>query len=150
MKRNSENLKLVSVVIACYNAENYIEETIHSVLKQSYQNFEIVIVDDGSSDNSLDIIKKISEKEHRIKYYSIDHSGRASVPRNYGVKKASGKLIGATKTMTADLDNEQTRARLLGIFLKYKILNFSEIHFKKFSLCKTSCRSHKKYDGRSK
>jgi glycosyltransferase involved in cell wall biosynthesis len=116
MKRNSENLKLVSVVIACYNAENYIEETIHSVLKQSYQNFEIVIVDDGSSDNSLDIIKKISEKEHRIKYYSIDHSGRASVPRNYGVKKASGKLIAFL-----DADDLWTKDKL-----KYQLNVFNE------------------------
>ena len=59
---------MVSIIIPVYNAEKFIAETINSVISQSYQNWEIIIIDDGSSDNSGAIIKKIIEGENRIKY----------------------------------------------------------------------------------
>ena len=84
---------LISVVIPCYNSEKYIEDTIKSVLNQSYQNFEIIVVDDGSTDGTTAIIKKMEGMDRRIKFYKINHSGRPSVPRNFGVRKSVGNLI---------------------------------------------------------
>ncbi len=84
---------LVSVVIPVYNVEKFVEETIYSVLKQTYKNFEIIVVDDSSTDDTLKIVQKLSKKFHKINYYKIEHAGRPSVPRNFGISKAQGSLI---------------------------------------------------------
>lgn len=84
---------LISVVIPAYNAENFIAETLNSVLNQSYKNIEVLIIDDASADKTFDIIQKYAEKDSRIKPFRIDHAGVPSVPRNYGIKKAAGDFI---------------------------------------------------------
>lgn len=84
---------LISVIIPCFNSEKYIEDTLKSVLNQSYQNFEIIVVDDESTDNSYQIVKQMALNDNRIKNYKITHSGRPSVPRNFGIEKAAGSLI---------------------------------------------------------
>ncbi len=84
---------LVSVIIPTFNVEHYIEGTISSVLKQSYTNFEIIVVDDSSNDKTPEKVQKLSNSDNRIKYFQIDHAGRPSVPRNFGIRKASGELI---------------------------------------------------------
>ena len=66
---------LVSVVIPVYNSERYLEECLDSVLSQTYQNIEIIAVDDGSTDSSLDILKKYSDKVNVI---SQNNNGLAS------------------------------------------------------------------------
>jgi len=81
---------LVSVIIPTYNSEKYIISAINSVLAQTYQNFEIIIVDDGSNDNTGSIIENI--KDHRIKYLYQENSGPASA-RNNGLKNANGEFI---------------------------------------------------------
>ena len=60
----------ISVLTASYNYENYISETIESVLNQTYKDFEYIIFDDGSTDKSLEIIEKYAQKDSRIKIYS--------------------------------------------------------------------------------
>jgi len=90
---------LVSVIIPAYNSEKYIGETIVSVLNQTYKNFELIVVDDGSTDNTLDIVKQYEKKDPRIKYFKITHSGRPSVPLNNGIDFARGQFI-------AFLDND--------------------------------------------
>ena len=90
---NNSNSPLVSVIIPTFNSEGFIKETINSVLRQIFQNFEIIIVDDESTDNTVSILKELSTKDKRIKYYQIPHTGRPSVPRNYGVEKSIGKFI---------------------------------------------------------
>ncbi len=87
------NKPKVSVIIPVFNFEEYIEETLNSVLNQSYQNFEIIVVDDTSTDNTFQIVQGLAEKFKSIKCYKIEHSGRPSVPRNYGISKAAGDLI---------------------------------------------------------
>ncbi len=84
---------LVSVVIPAYNAGQYIGETIGSVLNQSYQEFEIIVVDDASTDNTLQVVREIAVQDNRIKIIEFPHSGNPSVPRNKGVREAKGKYI---------------------------------------------------------
>ncbi len=87
---------LVSVVICFYNEERFLEEAITSVLKQNYTNWEILVVDDGSSDNSVNIALNYAAKyPDKIFYYEHDsHSNRGlSASRNLGIKKSRGSLI---------------------------------------------------------
>ena len=79
---------LVSIIIPLYNAEQYIGETIRSVLGQTYKNFEIIVVNDGSTDKSEEVVKAIAKSDGRITLLTIPNSGRPSVPRNYGIRKA--------------------------------------------------------------
>ena len=62
-KLNTDNHIKFSIIICCYNSEEYIEETINSIINQTYQNWEIVIIDDGSSDGTRKIIQKYIEKK---------------------------------------------------------------------------------------
>jgi glycosyltransferase involved in cell wall biosynthesis len=89
MKKN--NVK-VSVLMACYNASKYIKNTIYSVLSQTYEDFEFVIVDDGSKDNTVDIIKKIKDIDGRIILIEKKHSGLAN-SLNVGIKASKGDWI---------------------------------------------------------
>lgn len=84
----------VSIITPCYNASSTIEETIKSVLNQTFSNWEMLIVDDCSSDNSADIIKEYAKKDVRIKYFKTAlPSGSPALPRNIGIEKASGNYI---------------------------------------------------------
>lgn len=83
---------LVSIITPCYNAEKYLRETIESVLGQSYRNWEMILVDDGSKDKTSEIIKEYSDIDSRIKYYYQNNSGSASA-RNYGLNNARGRYI---------------------------------------------------------
>jgi glycosyltransferase involved in cell wall biosynthesis len=84
------SLPLVSVVIPVYNAEKYLEQTIRSVLTQTYTQFEILCINDGSTDASEKIVLGINDP--RILYFHKINSG-VSDTRNYGLKKAAGKYI---------------------------------------------------------
>ncbi|MCH7827872.1 MAG: glycosyltransferase [Bacteroidetes bacterium] len=90
---NNKNTPLISVVIPAFNSGKFIRETIESVLNQSCKDFEIIVVDDESTDNTVSILKDLSNKDKRINYYQIPHNGRPSVPRNYGVEKSNGEFV---------------------------------------------------------
>lgn len=81
---------MFSVLITIYNAAQFVEETIHSVFAQSYDKWELVIVDDGSTDNSIDLIKQIKRKnsDRRIDIYQPGKLGRGAA-LNYGISKAN-------------------------------------------------------------
>ncbi|MBW6482147.1 MAG: glycosyltransferase [Vicingaceae bacterium] len=83
---------LVSIIIPCYNAEKYIAETIQSVINQTYSNWEIVVVNDGSTDNSATILNQFSEKDNRIQLINKSNSG-VSDTRNKGLEVANGEFI---------------------------------------------------------
>ena len=83
---------LVSIITPCYNGEKYIAETIDSVLKQTYTKWEMIIIDDGSTDNSLEVIGKYIEKDSRIQLIRQANSGSA-VARNNGIRRCSGQYI---------------------------------------------------------
>ena len=89
---NTGEKPLVSIICPAYNAETTINETIKTILNQTYSNIEIIIVDDGSSDNTEQICKVLAKKDHRIKFYHIDNHGVAYA-RNYALKRAEGKYI---------------------------------------------------------
>ncbi len=76
--------------MAVYNGQTYLNEAIDSVLNQHYQNWELICVDDGSSDLSLDILKKYSEIDKRIKVICSVHSGKASAARNKALPAITG------------------------------------------------------------
>ena len=81
-----------SIIIPVYNVEIYLEECIRSILIQTSNDYEIILVDDGSTDNSKNICKKYSEMYANIKCFRIENRG-ASAARNLGIKKANGKYI---------------------------------------------------------
>jgi teichuronic acid biosynthesis glycosyltransferase TuaG len=81
---------LVSIVIPAYNAGEFIEETIDSMLQQTYQNFEIIVIDDGSTDESAQKVQQIQDK--RIGYFYKKNEG-VSIARNYGYGLTKGKYV---------------------------------------------------------
>ena len=88
---NTSELK-ISVVVPVYNCEKYIERAIESVIKQTYDNWELIIVNDGSKDSSLQIAQKFAGKDARIKVIDRENRG-VSVARNIGIDEASGDLL---------------------------------------------------------
>lgn len=83
---------IVTIILPAYNAEKYITRCIESVLKQTYKNFEFIIIDDGSTDNTLKIARDFAKKDCRINVISQNNCG-VSKTRNYGVQIAKGEFI---------------------------------------------------------
>lgn len=92
MMKQKECFK-ISIIMPVWNAEKYLERSIASVKNQTYQNWELIIVDDGSDDNSISICEKESRKDLRIKLICNEHGGTA-LARNTGIKEAEGDYIG--------------------------------------------------------
>lgn len=89
-----KNNVLISIITPCYNAAAVIAETIESVLAQTYQNWELLICDDCSTDNSVAVIKSYCEKDSRIKLYSTPkNTGTPAEPRNIALNNAKGEFI---------------------------------------------------------
>ena len=85
-------MKKISIIIPVYNVEKYLERCLDSVLNQSYKNLEIILINDGSTDNSLDICLKYAKKDNRIKLINQNNSGISEV-RNKGLEAAKGEYI---------------------------------------------------------
>lgn len=83
---------LVSIIIPVYNVEDYIENCLNSLINQTYENIEIICVDDGSTDLSGDKIKSIKNSDNRIKYYYQSNQGVSSA-RNKGLSYANGEYV---------------------------------------------------------
>lgn len=81
----------LSIIMPIYNAEKHLDNSIGSVLEQSYQNFELILVNDGSNDNSEEICKKFMRDDNRVRYYHKENGG-ASSAKNMGMKYASTNL----------------------------------------------------------
>ena len=82
----------VSVIIPAYNAETYLRETLDSVVHQTLQNIEILFIDDGSTDKTLDIVCEYADKDPRIKIFRTSHEG-AGAARNKGMTSARGEYL---------------------------------------------------------
>lgn len=83
---------LFSVIIPVYNIEKYLKRSVNSILSQNYENYEIILVNDGSTDNSGKICEEFAKKSSKVKFINIKNSGVA-VARNEGIKKAKGDYI---------------------------------------------------------
>lgn len=88
-----KNNPLVSIIVPVYNTEKYLRKCLDSILGQSYQNLEIILVDDGSTDKSGDIIDEYQKKDGRVVTIHKKNGGQSSA-RNLGIKNASGEFIG--------------------------------------------------------
>lgn len=86
MKKN-----LVSIIINCYNGEKYLQKTLNSVVNQKYKNFEVIFIDNCSTDKSANIFKKINDK--RFKYFKTKEKINLYEGRNFALKKCKGKFI---------------------------------------------------------
>lgn len=86
-------MDLVSVVMSVYNGEGYLRDSIESVLDQTYKNFEFIIVDDGSTDRSKDIIREFTQKDQRVKL--LEQKANTGLPGclNMAIEKSNGELI---------------------------------------------------------
>lgn len=84
--------ELVSIIMPSYNSELYIKGAIQSVLAQTYTNWELIIVDDCSTDNTQNIIESFLDDD-RIRLYKNEHNSGAAISRNYALREAKGKWI---------------------------------------------------------
>ena len=82
----------ISIIIPAYNVEKYIEETLRSIAKQTFSDFEVLVIDDGSDDGTFDIVKSIASQDRRIKIYTQDNSGQGKA-RNTGIDNAQGEYL---------------------------------------------------------
>lgn len=86
------NNDLISVIIPIYNIEDYVRTCVNSVIKQSYKNIEILLIDDGAKDKSGVICDELAKTDSRIKVFHKENGGLSDA-RNYGIKKSNGKYI---------------------------------------------------------
>lgn len=86
------NNPLISIIVPCYNVERYVEQCIRSIMGQSYKNIEIITVDDGSPDNSSQILDKLANEDSRIKVIHKQNAG-VSAARNSGLDVATGDYV---------------------------------------------------------
>ena len=99
-------MAVVSIIIPVYNTQNYIERCVNSLLIQDFEDFELILIDDGSNDQSADICDDIAEKDARVQSIHIKHAGVSSA-RNIGLKHATGSYI-----LFVDSDDEVTQTCL--------------------------------------
>ncbi len=125
------NEKLVSIIMPAYNAERTIAESIESVLEQDYEDWELIIVNDGSNDRTLQIIKEYLLKDNKIKLISLNENKGLPNARNEGIKLSIGKYIAFLDSDDIWLKNK------LSIQLNYhqnnKHIKISHTGFKMFN-----------------
>ena len=85
--------ELISIIVPAYNADKYIRETIRSLSNQTYSNIEIICVDDGSSDNTYQSLRRIAAEDERVRVFSKTNEG-VTKARQFGVEKARGEYVG--------------------------------------------------------
>lgn len=100
----------ISVIVPVYNAEQYIGKTISLLLGQSFKDFELILVDDGSSDKSLKICEEYARKDNRVKPFHKDNGGPSDA-RNFGIRHAKGEFVSFI-----DADDDITDSYLEGLY----------------------------------
>lgn len=125
---NKENL--VSVIMPSYNSENYIRSAISSVIDQTYTNWELIIVDDASTDMTRQVVQSFHEADSRIKYYRLTVNSGAAIARNKAIDYAIGRYI-------AFLDSDD-------VWFPHKLS--AQIRFMKDNNYTFSCTSYTKID----
>lgn len=93
MAEKLKNNPLVSVIIPCYNAEKYIEQAVHSIIKQTYKNLEIIVTDDCSTDKTFEILQRLAKEDSRIKLYKNETNLKIVKTLNNQISQVNGKYI---------------------------------------------------------
>lgn len=88
----NETGSLISIIVPVYNVEKYLRKCLESITNQTYKNIEIICIDDGSPDNSIDILNEFAEKDKRIKIIKQENQGLSGA-RNTGIRNSTGKYI---------------------------------------------------------
>lgn len=117
----------ISVIIPCYNGARFLSQTLESLLWQTYQDWECILVDDGSTDTSRDIYFRYAERDHRFIYHSQKNSG-PSVARNKGVERAVGDFI-----QFLDADDILPKERFLKCIAKFNAEPDSDVVYTEYS-----------------
>jgi glycosyltransferase involved in cell wall biosynthesis len=130
---------LVSIIIPVYNRENFLQETIESVINQTYKSWELILVDDGSSDSSISISKIAAQNDNRILSVSRPNTklGGGNSARNYGFQKSNGDLINwfdsddimHPEFIERKVDEFIGHKNLDVVFTKTTRTDFSEVNF---------------------
>ena len=89
----NKNEELVSIIMPAFNCGDFIGTTLDSVINQSYKNWEVIVVDDCSTDNTADVVQEYIKKDNRIKYHKLEKNSGAAVARNKAVDLAAGKYM---------------------------------------------------------
>lgn len=97
----------ISVIIPAYNRAEYLPRAVKSVLDQTFQDFEIIIVDDGSTDNTKEVAEKLKKEDSRIKYFWQKNSGGPPAPKNKGIRNSCGEYVACL-----DSDDEWMKDKL--------------------------------------
>lgn len=113
-----DSVALISVIVPVWNAHDYLERCIDSIINQTYTNLEIILVDDGSSDDSLEICRSFERKDTRIKVFHKENGGQGSA-RNFALEHCQGQYVGF-------VDNDDwilptMYERLMELICKYKV-----------------------------
>lgn len=93
MSHINKEKTLVSIIMPAYNCGNFIEEAVTSVINQTYKTWELIVIDDGSKDNTVSILKDLSENDERIRFYINEKNQGVSATRNRGISLAKGDWI---------------------------------------------------------
>ena len=93
MNANYNNKPLISIVMPLYNSSIYVAEAIKSVLEQSFVDWELIVVDDCSTDNSFELVAELAKNDKRIHLFSLEKNGGTAVARNAGISNANGRYL---------------------------------------------------------
>ena len=118
--------ELISIIVPVYNVEQYLEKCINSIINQTYKNLEIILVDDGATDNSGKMCDELAKTDNRIKVYHKENGGLSDA-RNYGVERAIGEYIGFVDS--DDYIDEEMYEKLYGA-IKKEDVDVAECNFK--------------------
>ncbi|WP_299052950.1 glycosyltransferase family 2 protein [uncultured Polaribacter sp.] len=133
---------LVSIITPCFNSENFIAETIESVVNQTFKNWELIIVDDLSTDNSLQIINSYAKKDLRIKVHQLKNNSGTAIARNKAIELSKGNFIAFLDSddlwIPSKLEHQlkfMLDNKLPLSYTSYKIMNANSIEIEKPIYC---------------
>jgi teichuronic acid biosynthesis glycosyltransferase TuaG len=134
---------LVSIITPNYNSEKFIEQTLQSIIAQTYENWELLIVDDCSTDKSLDIIEKYSIRDKRIKIFRLKENSGAAIARNKAIEEANGSFIAFLDSDDLWLSEKLEKQLAFMIqnnynltYTSYTVINENALEQKKTIFCK--------------
>ena len=83
----------ISIITPAYNCEKYLSEAVESVLKQTWEDWELLIIDDCSKDKTYECMQKLARQDKRIRVFQNEHNSGSAATRNYGVRQATGEWV---------------------------------------------------------